>query len=100
MFKMGLHDPLKYFKHKLWPKEGSRVKLPIDSRPLKVKNQPDLLAFKWRATYHLKALNKGYNFALDLTLIKGLHTKSWDSKVAGVPILGISGLPLGSLGTK
>ncbi len=22
MFKMGLHDPFGYFKHKLWPKEG------------------------------------------------------------------------------
>ncbi len=27
--KMGLHDPFGWFKHKLWPKEGSGVKLPI-----------------------------------------------------------------------
>ncbi len=27
--KMGLHDPFGYLKHKLWPKEGSGVKLPI-----------------------------------------------------------------------
>jgi hypothetical protein len=29
-----------------------------------------------------------------------MHTKLWALKVAGVPTLGISGLPLGSLGTK
>ncbi len=29
MSKMGLHDPFKYLKHKLWPKEGLKVKLPI-----------------------------------------------------------------------
>ncbi len=27
MSKMGLHDPFGYLKHKLWPKEGSKVKL-------------------------------------------------------------------------
>jgi hypothetical protein len=29
MFKMGSHDPFRHIKHKLWPKEGSKVKLPI-----------------------------------------------------------------------
>jgi hypothetical protein len=29
MSKMGSHDPFGYIKHKLWPKEGSGVKLPI-----------------------------------------------------------------------
>jgi len=29
-----------------------------------------------------------------------MGTQSWDSKVAGVPTLGISGLPFGSPGTK
>jgi hypothetical protein len=27
--KMGLHDPFRHFKHKLWPKEGSEIKLTI-----------------------------------------------------------------------
>jgi hypothetical protein len=27
--KMGLHDPFGYLKHKLWPKEGLGIKLPI-----------------------------------------------------------------------
>jgi hypothetical protein len=25
MSEMGSHDPFKHFKHKLWPKEGSRI---------------------------------------------------------------------------
>jgi hypothetical protein len=29
MSKMVLDDPFRHFKHKLWPKEGSGVKLPI-----------------------------------------------------------------------
>jgi hypothetical protein len=37
----------------------------------------------------LKDLKKGYNFALDLTLIKAFHKKLWASKVARVPILKI-----------
>jgi len=52
------------------------------------------------ATYHWKALNKGYNFALDFIAIGGLHTKLWGPKVAKVLTLGISGLPFGSPGTK
>jgi hypothetical protein len=56
--------------------------------------------FRLFATYHWKALNKGYNFALDLILIKGLHTKLWCPKVAKVPTLGILQLSFGSPGTK
>jgi hypothetical protein len=27
--KKGLDDPFEYLKHKLWPKEGPRVEMPI-----------------------------------------------------------------------
>ncbi len=94
MFKMGLYDPFGYLKHKLWPKEGPKVKLPIfDSHPLKVKNCPDLLTCRWRVTYLQKVLDKGYTFALNLTSIGGLKRKLWASKVVGVPISKISGFP-------
>jgi hypothetical protein len=86
---MGSHDPFRYLKHKLWPKEKSEVKL---ARPLKVGNRPYSLACRWHAIYHWKAFDKGYNLALDLISIEGLHTKLWVSKVAGVAILGISKL--------
>jgi hypothetical protein len=51
-------------------------------------------------TYYWKVLDEGYNFSLNLISIRGLHAKLWAPKVAGVPILAISGLPLGSPGTK
>ncbi len=70
----------------------------FDSRPLKVKNRLDLLMCRWRATYCWKALNEGYNFALDLTSIEDLNKKLWASKVARVLILGNFGtLNLGVL---
>jgi hypothetical protein len=45
-------------------------------------------------------LDKGYNFAWDLITIGGLHRKLCALKVAGVPIVRISGLPLGNPATK
>jgi len=72
----------------------------FDSRPFKVKNHSNFLAFRWRATYCWKALNEGYNFSLDFISIRGLHTKLWGPKVEGISTLGISRLPFGSLETK
>jgi hypothetical protein len=46
-----------------------------DSWTLKVGNCPDFLAHKWRAMYFWKALDEGYNFAWNLIVIGGLHTK-------------------------
>jgi hypothetical protein len=100
MSKMNSHDPFGHLKHKLWPKKRMGVRLAIDSQPLKVKNRYDLLACKWCATYRSKALDEGYNFALDLISIRGLHVKLWAPKIAGVPTLVISGLPLGNPRTK
>ncbi len=45
-------------------------------------------------TYCWKAVDKGYNFASNPILIRGLHTKLWTPKVAGVS------LPTGSPETK
>jgi hypothetical protein len=81
-------------------KKGQESNWQFDFRPLKVKNWFNFLMCKWHATYHWEALDKGYNFGLDLIAIKGLHTKLWGSKVARIPTLGISKLPFGSPGTK
>jgi hypothetical protein len=54
-------------------KKGRESNWQFDSRSLKVRNRPDLLACRWRATYHWKALDEGYNFVLDLISIGGLH---------------------------
>jgi hypothetical protein len=76
-------------------KKGQESNCQFDSQPLKVKNRPNFLVFRWSGTYRWKALNEGYSFALNLTSIEGLHTKLCASKVARVPISGN-----GSLGTK
>jgi hypothetical protein len=81
-------------------KKGWESNWQFDSWPLKVGNRPDLFACRWRATYHWKALNKSYNFTLDFISIRGMHAKLWRPKVVRVLTLAISGLPLGSLGTK
>jgi len=97
---MGSHDPFEYLNTSYGPKKGQESICQFDSWPLKVKNRPDLLMCMWHVTYCWKALNEGYNFALDLTSIGGLKTKLWASKVVGVPILKISGLQIKSFETK
>ncbi len=71
-----------------------------DSRPEKVRNRPDLLGYRQRATYRWKGLDEIYNFASDCISIGDLLAKLWGSKVAKVPVGGISGLPRGSPETK
>jgi hypothetical protein len=44
-------------------------------------------------TYCWKVFDKGYNFTLNLILIKDLHAKLWGPKVAKVPTLVMSRLP-------
>ncbi len=93
MPKMDLHDSFEYLKHKLWPKKGLGVKVLIWLLLTKSQNHPEISAFRWRVTYHWKKFNKGYNFALDLTSIEGLHKKLWPSKMLEVSISGISKPP-------
>jgi hypothetical protein len=81
-------------------KKGRKSNCQFDSRPQKVGNRPDLFSYRGRVTYRWKALNESYNFSLNRTSIRGLLVKLWGSKVAGVRVGGISGLPLGSLGKK
>jgi hypothetical protein len=81
-------------------KKGQESNWQFDSRPLKVGNRRNFLAWRWRATYYWKALDEGYNFVSNFISIKGLHTKLWGPKVAGVPTLGKSRLPFGSPETK
>jgi len=81
-------------------KKGRESNCQFDSRPQKDGNRLDLLSYRGRATYPWKALDESYNFSLDRTSIAGLIAKLWGSKVARVPVGGISGLPLGSPGKK
>jgi hypothetical protein len=55
---------------------------------------------RWNKTHHWKVLDEGYNFALDLIVIGGLHRKLCALKIVRVPIVGILGFPFGSPETK
>jgi hypothetical protein len=74
-------------------KKGRESNCQFDSRPLKVKNRPDFLTCRLRATYHWRDLDKGYNFVSDLTSIRDLHEKLWTSKSWGSPNFEIFGIP-------
>jgi len=92
MFKMGSHDPFEYLQHN-GQKKGQKSKCQFDFWPLKVKNHIELHACRWHATYHWKPFDKGYNFALNLTSIKGLHKKLWVFKMARILIPKILAFP-------
>ncbi len=81
-------------------KKGWESNWQFDSQPLKVGNQPNLLAFSQRVTYRWNDLDKGYNFSLNLIVIKGLHVTLCTPKVTRVPIVRISGHPLENPKTK
>jgi len=98
---MGSHDPFKRLEHKLWPKEGLGIKLAVWLLTIKSRESPWFPCMQVACNILLeKALDMGYNFALDLISIEGLHTKLSRPKIAKVPNLKISGLPFGSLETK
>jgi hypothetical protein len=68
---MGSHDPFGHLKHKLWLEERPRVKLAIWIPTTESRELTRCLACRWHATCRWKALDEGYNFALDLILIGG-----------------------------
>jgi hypothetical protein len=56
-------------------KKGQESKCQFASCPLKINNCFEIGVYKWHVTYFWKFFNKGYNFALNFTLIRGLHKK-------------------------
>jgi len=81
MSKMDSYDPFGYLNASYGQKKGWDSNYQFDSRPLKVGNRPNLLMCRWHAIYCWKALDEGYNFALDVTSIRDLHKKLWASKI-------------------
>jgi hypothetical protein len=69
MSKIGLHDPFKHLKHKLWPKERLGVKLAIWFSTTKSR---ELTQFPYVqcATYHWKGFYKVETFI-------SLHIHIW-----------------------
>jgi len=81
-------------------KKGRESNCQFDSRPLKVGNRPLPDVSSNSATWRWKALDKRYNFGLDLVLIRVWGEELWPSKVPGLQPGTISGLQLGSPGKK
>jgi hypothetical protein len=80
-------------------KKGRKSNWQFDFRPLKVENQPDLLACRWHATHCWKGRRR-----LQLCFRPHLNLRFacevMVPKIARVAILAISRLPLRSLGKK
>jgi len=100
MSKMGLHDSFEHLKHKLWPKKGSGVKLAIWPLTIKSWKSTQFPCVQVACDILLKRSWQGLQLFFKPHLIGNLHTKLWGPKTTGVPTLGISKLPFGSLGTK
>jgi hypothetical protein len=81
-------------------KKGRESNWQFDSRPLKVRNRPDLGVCKWSATHRWKVLNESYKFASDLIPIQDLSKELWTHKIPRVQTGTVSGLHLGSPRTK
>jgi hypothetical protein len=86
---MNSHGPFGHLEHKLCAKEGPGVG-----------NRPDPSVCKGSATHRWKALKESYKFVLDLVPIAGLSKELWPHEVPGIQTRTISGLRLGSPGTK
>jgi hypothetical protein len=97
---MGSHHPFGHLRHKLWPKERSRVKLTIWFLTIKSWESPWFPCVQVACDILLESSRQGLQVDLDLISIEGLHTKLWTVKVTEVTILRISGLPFRNLGTK
>jgi len=65
-------------------KKGRESNWQFDSRPQKVENRPKFCVCRWSAIHRWKALDKSYNFALNLIPIGGLSKKLWPRKVVRV----------------
>jgi hypothetical protein len=81
-------------------KKGRESNWQFDSRPPKVRNQPEPGVCRWSATHRWKALEENYKFASNLVPIRGLIRELWAPKVPGVQTGTVSGLHFGSLEKK
>jgi hypothetical protein len=100
MFKMGLHDPFGHFKHKLWSKEGPKVKLAIWLPTTKSRESPQFPYVQVVCNIPLESSRQWLQLCFKPHLNQRFSNKVMNPKITGVPILKISGLALGSPGTK
>jgi hypothetical protein len=100
MFKMGLHNQFGHLKHKLWPKEGLGIKLAIWLLTIKSQESPQFPYVQVTCDMSLESSWQGLQLFFRPHLNHKYARKVMGPKVARIPSVRISGLPLGSLGTK
>jgi len=67
MSKMASHDPFEYLKHKLWPKEGPKVKAPIWLPTIKSWESPWNMCMQVACHVFLERSRQGLQLALIFT---------------------------------
>jgi hypothetical protein len=97
---MGSHDPYGHLKHKLWPKEGLGVKLVVWLSITKSQELTQFPCTKVTCDTLLKSSQRGPQLCFKPHFNRRSEGKVMGPRIAEVPILGISGLPFESLGTK
>jgi hypothetical protein len=97
---MGFHDPFEHLKHKLWPKERPRVKLAIWLSTIKSQESTRFPCVQVACNIPLESSWWRLQLCFRLYFNQRSTHKIMGPKVVGVPTLGISGLPFGSLRTK
>jgi hypothetical protein len=97
---MGSHRPFGHLKHKLWPKEGSGVKLAVWLPTTKSQESPRFSCVKMACNIPLKISQQGLQLCFRPYLNPKFVWKVMAPQSHGIPTLAILGLPLGSPGTK
>jgi len=100
MSKMASYGPFGHLQHKLWQKEEPRVKLLIWLSTTKSQELTQPRCVQVKCNTPLKSSQGELQNSLDLIPIGGLSKELWSLKVSGVQTGTISGLLLGSPGTK
>jgi hypothetical protein len=97
---MGSHDPFGHLKHKLWPKERSRVKLAVWLPTTKSRESTRFPCMQVACDIQLESSQQGLQLCFRLHLNRMSSHKVMGLQSCKNPILGISKLPFGSLDTK
>jgi hypothetical protein len=100
MFKMGLHDPFGHFKHKLWPKEGPRVKMAVWLLTIKSWESPQFPCMQVACKILLESCWWGIQLCFRPHLNQRSTRKVMCPQSCGSPNFGNFGTPTWSPGTK
>jgi hypothetical protein len=90
---MGSHDPFRYLKHKLWPKEGLRLKLPIWFPTTKSQESPWFIFFQVACHIPLESSQQGIQLFSKPHLNRRFTKENMGLQSCGSPNFGNFGIP-------